>query len=254
MFPCIFVNHGAGPAHIHKRRSDPITAHILDVGERFNQAENKPKAILVISAHHEASPSLKVSSGFQSNRYDYKYPVRADPELAQTVQNLLQKNNIRCVLDKKHELDHGASTPLKIAFPKADIPVVALSIHKSYDAKLHIKIGEALQPLREQGVLIMGSGMSFHNLGALGWSSYGSATGYQFDQKLTEAITDPDPKRRNKILSKWDKELPGARNAHPEEDHLMPLMVVAGAAGPDIGQQSSSFNFMGAACSGYSFQ
>ena len=209
----------------------------------------KPKSVVVISAHHEASPSLRVSSGFHPDLFDEEYPVSIDPELAKKVQNLLQDKNIPCDLDDRHHLDHGALTPMMIAFPDADVPVAALSLHKSMDPEKHLKIGEALQSLRKEGVLIMGSGMSFHNLRSL---FAGNAKGEDFDKSLTNAITHSDPKHRNELLKKWNL-FPDARRVHPREEHLMPLFVVAGAAGSSVGRQSESFTFMGAPVSSYSF-
>ena len=245
--PCIFVNHGAGPMHIFGPKSDPIKSQCLNVGKRFNNESTKPKSILVVSAHHEAAPSLRVSSSF---RHDEDYPVSSDSKLAKRVQDLLQGSSIDCDLDDQHYLDHGAITPLMISFPDADVPVAALSLHKSLDPVKHLEIGQALQPLREEGVLIMGSGMSYHNLRAM-FASRGSK-GDDFDKTLTKAITHSDPNARNELLKKWE-DFPDARKVHPREEHLMPLFVVAGAAGSDVGKQSESFNFMGASVSSYSF-
>lgn len=250
--PCVFVNHGGGPMHAYGDSRDPIKAHLIDLGKQFNNKGTKPKSILVISAHHESSPYLKVSAGFRRSRYSSEdYDAQVDLELAKKVQNMLNKNDISCELDKKHSLDHGAVTPLLIAFPKADIPVVALSLHKSLDPKMHLKIGRTLKTLREQGVLIIGSGMSFHNLGSM-FSSMGSTLGYDFDQRLKKVVTLSDTNERNNVLAKWES-FPGARRAHPREEHLMPLLVIAGAAGTDVGRQSASFQFMGASVSGFSF-
>lgn len=254
MLPCIFVNHGGGPMHLNRSSRDPIKSQLLKVGKLFSQEENKPSSILVISAHHESSRALRVSSGFTSNAYtEEEYPVKADPELAKRVQTLLKEKQIPCNLDNRHNLDHGALTPLMIAFPKAEIPVTALSLHSSMDPEMHLKIGEALQPLREEGVLIMGSGMSYHNLGSLMIPKlFGKSKGYDFDNNLNKAITHSDPVTRNELLKKWE-EFPGARKVHPREEHLMPLLVVAGAAGSDVGEQRESFHFLGAAVSSFSF-
>lgn len=252
--PCIFVNHGAGPMHLRAPKTDPIKSHLLDVGSRFNQENTKPKSILVVSAHHESSPSLRVSSSFRNiGNDDDEFSGTADQDLAKRVQELLKESNISCELDDQHFLDHGALTPLQIAFPEADVPVTALSLHKSLDPVKHLEIGKTLQPLRDEGVLIMGSGMSYHNLRAFFRPKmFGERKGHDFDKSLTEAITHPDPDTRNELLKNWEN-FPDARKVHPREEHLMPLFVVAGAAGSDIGKQSSSFDFMGASVSSYSF-
>merc|ERR1712125_139435 len=118
-----------------------------------------------------------------------------------------------------------------ISFPKADIPVAALSLHRSLDPNKHLAIGKALQPLREEGVLIMGSGMSYHNLSAMFVSR--GRKGKDFDKSLTQAIAHYDPEARNELLRNWE-DFPDARKVHPREEHLMPLFVVAGAAGSDV--------------------
>jgi len=255
ILPVIFVNHGAGPMHLHGGHDDAIKSHLLHVGSKFAEEETKPKAILVISAHHESEPFLMVSSDLVPSEYpDEQYLSPTDINLSKRVQNLLVENEIPCEFDPNHVLDHGSVTPLLIGFPKHDIPVVSLSIHKSMDPQKHLNIGKALQPLREEGVLIMGSGMSFHNLSSLFSKKLvnGPTLGYEFDQKLTKIITSPDPVLRNEALKDWEK-FPDARKVHPHEDHLMPLLVITGAAGSDIGTQTDSFVFMGASVSGYSF-
>lgn len=252
--PCIFVNHGGGPSHRYGGSDDPIKNHLLDVQKRFNEKNTQPKSILVLSAHNESrGGSLRISCDFENNRYD-DYPAKGDTDLANRVHCLLKQNKISSSVDhNRSSLDHGALTPLVIAFPRADIPVATLSLDSSMSPQTHLRIGQALQPLREEGVLIIGSGMSFHNLGAMfGYNRSGKPKGYVFDQMLTQAVTDPNPKQRNDRLTQWER-FPGARDAHPREEHLMPLLVCAGAAGSSIGQQSASFNFMGASVSGYSF-
>lgn len=241
--------------------NDPIRSHLLTVGSRFKQENMKPKSILIISAHYESAPSVLVTSsskpdmyfdyyGFPPNTYKYKYPAPGDPGLASRIQTLLKNNNIPCEFDTKRGFDHGVFVPLMIAFPDADIPVVTLSLHASFNPELHLRMGQSLQPLREEGVLIIGSGMSYHNMGGM-FKQSNKPLGKEFDEALCKLITNPDSKHRNEILSKWEQ-LPGARNAHPREEHLLPLLVVAGAAGSDVGK-SDSFLGMKAMVSGFTF-
>ena len=260
MWPCIFLNHGGGPMPLFANNSDPVRKHLMRVGSHIEKDNMKPKAILVISAHYESDPSVLVTSaakpdmyfdyyGFPAEAYKIKYPAPGDPELANRIKCLLGEKGIPCELDKKRGFDHGVFVPLMVAYPKADIPVVTLSLHSSFDPKLHIEMGEALQPLREEGVLIIGSGMSFHNMRARG--PKGKPRGLDFDGALRQVITEMEPEKRNEILAKWDT-LPGARNAHAREEHLLPLLVVAGAAGSQKGHADSA-EIMNAAISGFTF-
>lgn len=246
---------------LYAEDSDPIRSHLLKIGSRFSEESMKPKAILVISAHYETAPSVLVTSsskpdmyfdyyGFPDEAYKFKYPAPGNPDLANRVQHLLKSSNIPCDLDPKRGFDHGVFVPLMIAFPKADIPVITLSLHKSFDPQLHLKMGEALRPLREEGVLIVGSGMSFHNMRSF-MKNNGTPLGYDFDEALNDVITKTDPVHRDQILAEWDK-LPGARKAHAREEHFLPLLVVVGAAGSDVGT-NDRFSAMKASISGFSF-
>ena len=222
----------------------------------------KPKAIVVISAHWEASPVRITSStspsmlfdyyGFPAEAYTYSYDASGHPELAQRIQSLLKDRNIPSELDDKRGYDHGVFVPLMLAYPEADVPVVAVSLHSSLDPQLHINIGKALQPLRDEGVLILGSGMSYHNMAGFKRNG-GSVLGKRFDQALAQVITNPKVAEREEALKKWDKVLVDARECHPREEHLMPLLVCAGAAGNDIGRQVDNSVVLGAQVSDYSF-
>ena len=252
MVPCIFISHGAGLPHVYLSRFNPLKSSLLKLGSYFSQENNKPTKILIISGHNENSPSVRVTSVEKPEKHQF-YRAEGDPELAKRVQTLLEDNEISCDLEIGPQLDYGAYCPLMVVFPKADIPVVSLSLHESLNPELHLNIGKALQPLRDEGVLIIGSGMSYHNLSeVIAPKFFGKPKGYEWDQTLTEVITNPDPDQRNEKLKVW-KKLPGARDAHPREDHLMPLLVVSGAGGSDVGCQYASFKFMAVVASGYSF-
>jgi len=237
---------------------DPVRSHLKKIGSCFT-AGNEPKSILVISAHYETSPAILVTSsdkpgmhfdynGMPPKAYEFKYPASGDPELASRVKALLSTNGISCDLDPDRGFDHGAFVPLMIAFPKANIPVVVLSLHTSLDPEMHIKIGEALQPLREEDVLVVGSGMSFHDEAAMRAAK--TTLGYEFDQALVEVITKKSEKR-NDVLKKWDT-LPGAKEAHKREEHLLPLLVILGIAG-DSPCEADSFVAYNSYLSGFSF-
>jgi aromatic ring-opening dioxygenase catalytic subunit (LigB family) len=224
-----------------------------------------PTAILLVSAHWETGPELAVTSsprpslvfdysGFPPETYEYKYPCRGDPELAQRTVELLNAAGHACQPDEERGYDHGVFVPLMLAFPDADVPVVALSLHKSLDPAMHLSIGRALSPLRDDGVLILGSGLSFHNMAAFsfsGNSKSGDAKGERWDSALNAAVT-AEPAVREAALTKW-AELPDARASHPREEHLLPLLVVAGAGGEDLGQNTFRDRYMGVIVSNFRF-
>jgi aromatic ring-opening dioxygenase catalytic subunit (LigB family) len=174
--------------------------------------------------------------------------------LATRAADLLQGAGLPAEIDAARGFDHGVFVPLKVAFPEADIPVVPLSLAAGrageLDPALHLAAGKALEPLRDEGVLIVGSGMSFHNLRA--YLRPGTAeAAREFDEWLTRAVESPAGERGER-LSQWEK-APFARFAHPREEHLIPLMVAAGAGGEAPGKRIFSDEPMGAAISAYRF-
>jgi aromatic ring-opening dioxygenase catalytic subunit (LigB family) len=221
----------------------------------------KPDAILVISAHWE-EPEFTVTTssntsllfdyyGFPEHTYRLRYAAPGSPGLAHDVRGLLTRAGIVSKEDAARGLDHGVFIPFLLIYPDADIPVVQLSLKAGLDPARHLAAGKALEPLRDRNVLIVGSGMSYHNMEAFrrGLPPTQSA---MFDAWLTEAATDLNPSRRNEKLAHW-AEAPAARDAHPREEHLIPLMVAAGAAGEDIGLRTYSDQVMGSAISAYQF-
>ena len=255
--PTLFIPHGGGPCFFME--SDPID--MWDSMEAYLRGfmadlEEKPKAILIISGHWEEQQATIQSNpapdmifdyhGFPPSTYELKFPAKGSPELASRVSDLLNEKDIANAKNTERGFDHGVFIPLLVAMPDADIPVVQLSLRADMDAGKHIEIGEALQPLRDEGILILGSGMSYHNLkimiSTMRNQQNPNATfpeALSFDKWLTQAVVDPNPEQRNEKLRDWAS-APFAREAHPREEHLLPLHVVAGAAGDDIGK--STFN------------
>jgi aromatic ring-opening dioxygenase catalytic subunit (LigB family) len=195
---------------------------------------------------HWLGPEFTVSStphpdliydyhGFPEHTYALRYPAPGQPELAARIVELLREHQLPAGENPTRGLDHGAFIPLKLMFPDADIPVVQLSLRSDLDAAAHLQAGAALAPLRDEGVLIVGSGMSFHNMRGYGDPRFGPVSD-QFDHWLVDAVTAPSP-RREAALAEWDQ-APGARQCHPPraEEHLLPLMVAAGAAGDGQGE------------------
>jgi aromatic ring-opening dioxygenase catalytic subunit (LigB family) len=164
-----------------------------------------------------------------------QYPAPGSPELAKRVRDLLSASSIECAEDPERGLDHGVFVPMMLMYPEANMPVVMLSMKSDYGPLEHIKLGEALAPLRDEGILIIGSGLTYHNMRGFGQQASFEPS-IQFEQYLYDAISNNDPQQRNQTLIDWEQ-APSARLVHPREDHLIPLMVAAGAAGASIGQR-----------------
>lgn len=197
----------------------------------------RPRAILIVSGHWETSGfTLTASSkppllfdyyGFPPHTYQLRYEAPGAPQLAQRAAALLREAGFSAALDMQRGLDHGVFVPLKVVYPEADIPVVELSLERGLDAEPHLNAGRALAPLRDEGVLLMCAGMSFHNLRALG-NPRSLVPSQQFDEWLNHATMLAGSKRA-RALEQW-REAPSARICHPRAEHLLPLMVAAGAS------------------------
>jgi aromatic ring-opening dioxygenase catalytic subunit (LigB family) len=205
--------------------------------------QRQPKAIIVVSGHWEtegfaftgaARPPLVYDYyGFPPETYALRYDVPGAPDLARRAAELLRAAGIGGQVDEGRGLDHGVFVPMKVAFPEADIPMIEMSVERNFDPALHLAAGDALAPLREEGVLIIGSGMSFHNMHAYG-DPRATAPSQSFDQWLTRAAELPTPQRAGQLAA-WAA-APNGRFAHPREEHLLPLMVAAGAS-PAAGER-----------------
>ncbi len=265
--PTMFIPHGGGPCFF----MDWTPADAWDKLRHFLQAlpetlPDKPKALLVVSGHWEATafsvqtnpapPLLYDYHGFPPETYQLSWPAAGDPELAARVRALLGEAGFDTAEDATRGYDHGVFVPLKVAFPDADIPTVQLSLRRDLDAAAHFAAGQALAPLRNDGVLIIGSGNTYHNMRVLmsAMRNPGHATieGVPFDRFLTQAVTAADPETRRDMLLSWEQ-APGARDAAPREEHLLPLHVVAGAAQNDPGVKSLEDHVMGAVESAFTF-
>ena len=156
-----------------------------------------------------------------------------------------------CAEDPQRGFDHGTFVPLGLMYPQADVPIVMLSLKSSYDPAEHIRVGQILAPLRDEGVLIVGSGLTYHNMRGFGRSE-STAVAETFEAYLNNAIAQPDAQTRNQLLTAWQT-APAARQAHPREDHLIPLMVIAGAAGNDPGRLLFADHAMKVSMASYQF-
>ncbi len=259
--PTVFIPHGGGPCFFMDWEPPETWEKMGRFLQGFiNDLPQRPRAVLVVSAHWEAArPSVTSGAdpaliydyhGFPPHTYALEWPAKGSPALASEVVNLLQDAGIEAAADPARGFDHGVFIPLKLAVPAADIPTVALSLQSGLDAQLHFDIGKALQPLRGQGVLIVGSGLSYHNVGAL-MGRVPPKGAMNFDAWLTETMA-ADPARRNAALMQW-QQAPDARLAHPREEHLIPLMVTAGAAQDEGASKIYADVVNGAAVSAFRF-
>ncbi|MBU2863392.1 dioxygenase [Reinekea forsetii] len=235
----MYIAHGGGPLPL---LGDP--AHIELNNQLVSMANSiaKPSAILVISAHWEAqkptvtagvSPELIYDySGFPSEAYSIQYPASGEPALAAAIVESLQKAGIESELDHQRGFDHGVFVPLKLMFPNADIPVVQLSLVNHLNAELHLIIGEALQSLTWDNLLVIGSGFSFHNMQTFFNPQLdpNSEKNKAFDDWLIETVHQSSSDQGREQLTQW-QQAPQARFCHPREEHLLPLHVCYGMAG-----------------------
>jgi aromatic ring-opening dioxygenase catalytic subunit (LigB family) len=241
-FPTVFVNHGGGPLPLLGKQPN-LTKHMKEVRSKW-LPEQQPTSIVVLSAHWESDPVKITSSakphmyydyyGFPEESYSYQYNAPGSPILAQKIQKLFEAKGIHSELDGKRGFDHGVFIPLMLMYPEADIPVVCVSVHSSLSADINIQIGQALEPLRDEGVLILGSGYTFHNMQAFFHptsQTYKAST--DFNEWLKDVISSSGFVDK---LKAW-KEAPGARIAHPREEHLLPLLMTAAAGGTNATPQ-----------------
>jgi aromatic ring-opening dioxygenase catalytic subunit (LigB family) len=236
--PTYFISHGGGPWPYMPEMQASNAALSASLADIPGQIGGKPKAILMVSAHWETPGTFSVMAspkppmvydyyGFPAHTYDIQYPAPGAPDLADRVQQLLQAAGLPIQQDEQRGFDHGAFVPAFVMYPDADVPMVQLSIDAHYDPERHLALGRALAPLRDEGVLIIGSGLSYHNLRQI--YGGGSAASAQFDAWLHKTLLHSPTELRARLLADWES-APAARLAHPREDHLIPLMVAAGAA------------------------
>jgi 4,5-DOPA dioxygenase extradiol len=238
--PAVFVPHGGGPMPILGDPSHGAMVAWLK-GFQRNFVTTKPDAIVLVTAHWEedvttitsaAAPELLYDYyGFPDAAYEIKYPAPGSPALASKIHDLLAARGIASKLDAKRGNDHGVFIPLKLMFPKADVPVVQMSIMNSLDPEAHIQLGEALHELRKENVLLVGSGLSFHSFKYFfGSQDHGHRLSLDFHEYLTESlVATKEANVRRERLTRWRTQAPHAREVHPREEHLVPLFVIAGA-------------------------
>jgi aromatic ring-opening dioxygenase catalytic subunit (LigB family) len=259
--PAYFISHGGGPwPWLPDWRAEfaPLEASLAQMPAQLPQ---RPKAVLMISGHWESDcfavmsaakpPMVYDYSGFPAETYDITYPASGAPDLARRAADLIEQAGLPCRLDPEMGFDHGCFVPMAVMYPEADIPLFQVSLRHGYDPDQHFRLGRALAPLRDAGVLIVGSGLSYHNLGLFGPAA--KQPSQQFDAWLDASLALPQPARTAALLN-WEQ-APAARTCHAKEDHFAPIFAALGAAEDEpatrIYHQTGIFG--GVTASGYRF-
>lgn len=261
--PVLFIPHGAGPCFFMDwNPADTWTRLAGFLKGVAGTLPARPNAIVLVSGHwlepqfsvtgHARPPLIYDYSGFPPHTYELTYPAPGSPGLAAQVAQLLGQDSGAARVDATRGFDHGVFIPLKLMFPGADIPVIQLSLRRDLDPQAHIEAGRALASLRDEGVLIVGSGMSFHNMRGYGDPRF-TPVSAEFDDWLT-ATVESAPAGRDALLADWTQ-APHARLCHPPggEEHLIPLLVAAGAGADSEGRKVFSEKIMDTTISAFRF-
>ncbi len=235
----VYISHGGGPLPILGDESHrAMVGFMADLPARIG----RPDAVLVVSAHWEEDVATVLGApnpplfydyyGFPDEAYDIEYPAPGSPELAGRIIEMLEREGLAARVDSQPGFDHGLFIPLKLMYPEADIPALQLSLLRGLDPRMHLRLGRAMRELLKENVLIVGSGFSFHNMGAFLWQggSPPDAANEAFQEWLIETCTGPlsRPEREERLVG-WEG-APSARYCHPREEHLMPLHCCLGMA------------------------
>lgn len=248
--PAVFLPHGGGPWPF-------MDDEVFGAPGMWDQMESYmrslamtpprvPDAVLVVSAHWEESVPTVMSaerppmyydySGFPPETYEIQWPAPGATELALEIRDALKAAGIASAVNDVRGFDHGTFVPLALTYPEANVPTTQLSLKSGLDPREHIELGRVLEPLRDRGVFIIGSGMSYHNMRDFMSHRRGRQTNIAYDSRafdewLAETM-ELDVAARETRLVEWEQ-APSGRAAHPREEHLLPLHVIAGAAGED---------------------
>ena len=243
--PAVFISHGSPMLPLEPER--PAHQFLRHAARHWP----KPQAIVAISAHWEtAEPEIGATPrpatihdfhGFPPALYEMRYPAPGEPAIAARVKALLEASGFRARLDAERGLDHGAWSPLSLVYPQADIPVLQVSMQPQRNPTHHLKLGRALAPLRDEGVLVLATGSLTHNLRELSWDDSGSITDWA--QAFAEWMADKLQSRDDAALLDYRRQAPHAARNHPTDEHLLPLYVALGAATPEMAAQRLHASF-----------
>ncbi|XP_063632389.1 uncharacterized protein LOC134803520 [Cydia splendana] len=254
--PALFVNHGGGPMPLLGDKDHAGLTNFLRDGVKKHVDFKNVKAIILVTAHWEEN-KVTISSGnhhdlyfdyygFPPESYKYRYDAPGDPKLAARIHETLKKSGIDSRLDPSRGWDHGVFVPMILINPEANIPIIQVSVLSNQDPEQHYKLGQALHQFRKEGIAIIGSGMSYHNMREFFNSRRaGHVINKEFDDYLNDVCTAEEEKRKEGLIS-W-REATGANEAHPPRaaEHFMPLVVVAGAGGSKPGERIFNWDMSG---------
>lgn len=234
----VYFSHGGGPLPL---LHDLGHKAMIDFMKVLPEQLIRPDLILVISAHWEETiPTLLGSPnppmfydyyGFPPETYKVQYPAPGVPEKAAQIAQMLEDTGIPSQVNPNRGFDHGHFIPLLMMYPEANIPTLQLSLIRGLNPERHLRLGEALRPLLDENILIIGSGFSFHNMSAFSWRPNGKPdpANDAFQDWLIETNAHPSYDSTRNALLHWEQ-APSARYCHPREEHLIPLLVCAGLA------------------------
>jgi len=253
MLPALFVSHGAPTLPFD---NVPAREFLRTLGTRYE----KPKAIVCASAHWDTdAPELNTVErnatihdfyGFPEPLYQIRYNAPGAPQLARDVETLLKDSHAK--LDDTRGLDHGAWVPLMLMYPDANIPVIQISVQSHQSPAHHIALGKTLTPLRDDGILVLGSGGFVHNLRALDRANMNGAEP-QWSQDFADWMHTALSANCDADLANYRTLAPNAAHAHPTEEHLMPLFVAYGAGGGKTERLHTSATFGSLRMDAYAF-
>lgn len=233
MFPSLFISHGSPMLALQPGASGPAL-------KRLAAELPRPTAIVVVSAHWESQGLLVTGSaapetwhdfgGFPRELFAVQYPAPGDPQLAALIIELLKADSLEARIDDQRPFDHGTWVPLSLMYPAADIPVVQVSLPSRMGPALQTRVGHALASLREQGVLLIGSGSITHNLGELNWQA-GPESIEPWARDFRDWVVDKLAANDEAALHDYRRQAPQAVRNHPSEEHLLPLYFARGAGG-----------------------
>lgn len=233
MFPSLYISHGSPMLALDPGASGTALARIA--------AElPKPRAIVIVSAHWESDELLVNANphpetwhdfgGFPKALFEVQYPAPGEPQLAATVVELLASSGLPSRIDTTRPFDHGVWVPLSLMYPQADIPVVQVSLPTRHGPALQTRVGHALNSLRQQGVLLIGSGSITHNLRELDWHA-GPESVEPWAKVFRDWMIDQLEADDEAALHDYRRQAPNAIRNHPSDEHLLPLYFARGAGG-----------------------
>lgn len=238
--PTYFISHGGGPWPWLPDMRARLASLEVSLARMPEEIGTTPAAVLMISGHWETEDFGVMTSpapgmvydyyGFPPETYQITYPAPGAPQIAARVLDLLRAAGLPTHADADQGFDHGTFAPMRVIYPEAEVPCFQVSMQHGYDPAIHFALGRALAPLRDEGVLIVGSGLSYHNLRLFGPGARTPSAA--FDAWLSESL-DLAPAERTARLLAWES-APYARTCHAREDHLVPLFAALGAAEGDL--------------------